>query len=249
MKSVRENSKAKKGTPADGEGPSSAVLAAAEVVGGPTDSIDLIESTSEKGEAWSYEVASAEASADLTPVVGANLRRLRMKRGLSLERLSRASTVSRAMLGQIELGQSTPTINVLWKIARALAVPFSALITNRGLGRTTVMPAAKAKVLTSHDGSFSSRALFPFDEPRSVEFYELRLAKLAIEHADAHPPGTVENLVVNAGTLELTVGNDRHLLSTGDAILFEADVIHQYRNPGDTECVMYLVMTYAEKAG
>src|SRR5262249_19422585 len=101
-------------------------------------------------EAWPYDGASAEAPACLTPVGGADLRRLRMKRGLSLERLARASGVSRAMLGQIELGQSTPTINVLWKIARALAVPFSALITNRAAGRTMVMAASRAKVLTSH---------------------------------------------------------------------------------------------------
>lgn len=198
-------------------------------------------------EAWAYEVASADASADLTPVVGQNLRRLRVKRGLSLERLSRASGVSRAMLGQIELGQSTPTINVLWKIARALGVPFSTLITNRTMGRTMVMAASRAKVLTSHDGAFSSRALFPFDEPRTVEFYELRLAPLSTENADAHPPGTFENLVVTTGTLEMTVGGERHLLGTGDAILFEADVPHQYRNPGNTELLMYLVMTYAEK--
>jgi transcriptional regulator with XRE-family HTH domain len=201
------------------------------------------------GQAWSYEVASADASSDLTPVVGANLRRLRMKRGLSLERLARASGVSRAMLGQVELGQSTPTINVLWKIARALAVPFSALITNRAATRTTVMTAARAKVLTSHDGAFSSRALFPFDEPRTVEFYELRLAPLAVEQADAHPPGTVENLIVTSGSLEMTVGAEPHALSTGDAILFEADVPHQYRNVGTSELVMYLVMTYAEKTG
>lgn len=201
----------------------------------------------EPSEAWAYEVASPDASADLTPTVGANLRRLRIKRGLSLERLSRASNVSRAMLGQVELGQSTPTINVLWKIARALGVPFSALITHRGAGRTTVMPASRAKILTSHDGSFSSRALFPFDEPRTVELYELKLAPRAVESADPHPPGTVENLVVTQGALDLVVGAERHALSTGDAILFEADVAHEYRNPGDTECVMYLVMTYAEK--
>src|SRR5580693_7527548 len=46
-------------------------------------------------DAWSYEIASSEASSDLTPVVGHNLRRLRVKRGLSLEKLSRASNVSR----------------------------------------------------------------------------------------------------------------------------------------------------------
>jgi len=151
------------------------------------------------------------------------------------------------MLGQIELGQSTPTINVLWKIARALGVPFSALISDRSAARTTVMPASRAKVLTSHDGGFSSRALFPRDEARTVEFYELRLAGGAVEEADAHPPGTVENLVVSAGAVELAVGDDVFPLDTGDAILFEADVPHEYRNRGDVPAVMYLVMTYAEK--
>jgi transcriptional regulator with XRE-family HTH domain len=258
MKSVRENtsrsarkrsSRASTGStpalPVEAAAPSApARQAPPEVLKKPD-----VDDESEPAEAWSYEIASSEASSDLTPVVGANLRRLRSKRGLSLERLSKASNVSRAMLGQIELGQSTPTINVLWKIARALGVPFSALITNRSVGRTTVMNASRAKVLTSHDGTFSSRALFPFDEPRTVEFYELRLAPLSVEQADPHPAGTVENLVVTTGALEMTVGAERHLLSTGDAILFEADLPHQYRNPGDTECVMYLVMTYAEKAG
>src|SRR6476620_9159909 len=66
------------------------------------------------------------ASPDLVPILGANLRRLRSKRGLSLERLAKLSTVSRAMLSQVELGYSAPTINVIWRIANALGVPFSA---------------------------------------------------------------------------------------------------------------------------
>ncbi|MFT3767735.1 MAG: helix-turn-helix domain-containing protein [Minicystis sp.] len=247
MKSVRENtSKPRKGAEGAESRRVAADLPERAPVEEPVPSLPPGDLAEHEGD-WNYEVASAEASADLTPVVGSNLRRLRVKRGLSLERLSRASSVSRAMLGQIELGQSTPTINVLWKIARALGVPFSALITSRTAGRTTVMPAAKAKILTSHDGTFSSRALFPFDEPRTTEFYELRLAPLSVEKADPHPPGTIENLIVTHGTLELVAGAERHLLATGDAILFEADVAHQYRNPGDTECVMYLVMTYAEK--
>lgn len=206
-----------------------------------------VDETSE--EAWAYEMAPQDASSALTGIVGANLRRLRTKRGLSLERLAKASSVSRAMLSQIELGQSTPTINVLWKIARALGVPFSTLISDQSIGGTALIPAARAKVLTSHDGSFSSRALFPFDVPRTVEFYELRLAPLATEHADPHPPGTIENLVVTSGALEMIVGAERHLLATGDAILFEADAPHQYRNSGKIEVVMYLVMTYVEKTG
>jgi transcriptional regulator with XRE-family HTH domain len=197
------------------------------------------------GEAWAYEVAHPSSSEDLTPVVGTNLRRLRLQRGLSLERLSKASGVSRAMLGQVELGKSAPTINVIWKIARALGVPFSALIGHCPTGGTVRMPASRSKRLLSHDGKFSSRALFPFDAPRTVEFYELRLGALGVENADPHPPGTVENIVVSHGTVEILVAEERHLLATGDALLFQADVPHVYRNPADVEAVMYLVMTYS----
>ena len=191
-----------------------------------------------------------EASQDLAPIVGVNLRRLRMRRGLSLEKLAQKSGVSRAMLGQIELGQSAPTINVLWKIARALDVTFATLIQAREAGGPTVLKKSQAKVLTSQGGQFSSRALFPFDGPRRAEFYELRLAPKAQEIADAHAPGTVENLVVAEGQLELVVGegahSETHRLDAGDAIVFEADVAHVYTNAGPKECVMYLVMTYAE---
>jgi len=191
----------------------------------------------------------ATEATDLAPVVGGNLRRLRTRRGLSLERLAQISGVSRAMLGQIELGQSAPTINVLWKIARALEVTFSALISARTQSGALVLRASESKILTSKDRSFSSRALFPFDEPRRVEFYELRLAAGSVEEADAHPPGTSENLVVTAGTLEIDVAGDTHRLETGDSILFEADTPHAYRNPGRVEAVMHLVMTYAEEIG
>jgi transcriptional regulator with XRE-family HTH domain len=188
-------------------------------------------------------------SADLTPVVGGNLRRLRVRAGLSLERLQQASGVSRAMLSQIELGHSTPTINIVWKIATALGVPFSALISSKDQRGVTVLKRDVAKVLTSQGGAFSSRALFPFDSPRRVEFYELRLAAGAAEIAEPHAPGTVENLVVTSGQLELETDGERHRLETGDAVVFEADVPHVYRNHGGTESTMYLVMTYAEAVG
>lgn len=206
--------------------------------------------TSPKKQAASPASPRAEAEgADLAPVVGKNLKRLRTERGLSLEKLAQSSGVSRAMLGQVELGQSAPTINVLWKMARALDVPFSALITSQASSGARVLRAEGAKRLMSSDGSFQSRALFPWDEPRRVEFYELRLSAKGVEKAEAHAPGTLENLVVSKGQVEIVAGPETHRLETGDAMLFEADQPHQYRNVGAGEAVLYLVMTYAEQVG
>lgn len=186
--------------------------------------------------------------AEQSPVVGPNLRRLRVKRGLSLERLARASGVSRAMLGQIELGQSTPTVNLLWRVSRALGVSFSTLITAASAPRTAVVPAEGAKILTSRESSFTSRALFPAHAPRATEFYEARLGPLSVERCAALPPGTTGNLVVADGTVKIDVGSEQHLLRSGDAILFEADIAHVYSNLAATEALMYVVMNYAERS-
>jgi len=192
--------------------------------------------------------AAGRSGEDLTPVVGKNLRRFRSERGLSLEALSKMSGVSRAMLGQVELGHSTPTINVVFKIARALEMPFSAMISEERQPGTWVQPKAKARTLLSRDGAFSSRALFPMDRPRNVEFYELRLTPGGREDADPHPPGTTENLIVGLGRIALSIDGDRRLLDEGDAIFFEADVPHSYENVDPrAEALMFLVMTYAQK--
>jgi transcriptional regulator with XRE-family HTH domain len=199
----------------------------------------LIDETSE-------EVVT-DTSGELAALVGRNLRRLRTRRGHSLERLAKLSGVSRAMLSQIETGKSAPTINLLWKVSTALGVPFATLMNGQETRGTTFLPRDKAKILASSDGRFSSRALFPFSGERKVEFYELRLAPNHREDADPHAPGTLENLVVAQGTVEIIAGRDAPLvLGEGDAIAFEADVPHSYRNLRTTEAVIYLVMTYVE---
>lgn len=179
-------------------------------------------------------------------IIGTNLRRLRSQNNLSLEKLARAAGVSRAMLGQIELGQSVPTVTVLARIADAFTLPIAAFVNDRSESNITFLPAADAKLLRSADGTFVSRALFPFAGSRKVEFYQLRLAPGCNETSDAHAAGTNENLVVAQGELEISVGAEVHRLTAGDAVYFSADAPHSYRNGGASEAIAYLVMTYPE---
>ena len=191
------------------------------------------------------------APRDLTPVVGGNLRRLRGQRGLSLERLSQAlGRLARHARPDRARARAPPP-----STCSGRSPPRSASRSRRSsprgrTGSVHVLRAEQAKLLTSHDGSFTSRALFPFDEPRRVEFYELRLAPGGVEQADAHNPGTIENLVVAKGAVEIEVGGAQGDCSApGDAMVFEADVPHVYRSRADGESVMYLVMTYADTVG
>jgi len=56
-------------------------------------------------------------------LVAWNLRRLRVQRGISQEKLAADAAVDRAYLGGLERQQENPTIDLLDRIADALSVP------------------------------------------------------------------------------------------------------------------------------
>ncbi|MBP2302017.1 helix-turn-helix domain-containing protein [Azospirillum picis] len=176
--------------------------------------------------------------------IAENLRNFRRRQGLSVEGLAQLSGTQAATLAAIEGGLHTPDIATLWTVAKALDLSFSSLLSSGGDVGTTVIRRSESRSLTSSDGRFASRALFPFRGERQVEFYELRLAPGADIAAEGHPLGTVENILVGRGAVTIATGDGTHRLEEGDAILFEADSPHSYRNDGDGEAVLFLVMSY-----
>jgi rhodanese-related sulfurtransferase/transcriptional regulator with XRE-family HTH domain len=181
----------------------------------------------------------------LEVVVGTNLHTLRTERNLSLDALARLTGLSRALLGQIELGKTSPSVNVVWRIARAFDVHFSVLLATGARTETQVQRAAQATRLASPDGRYSTRALFPLGDRPEAEFYEVYLGPHSREDAHPHQPGTRENLIVASGRLELQIAGKRFSLAAGDAIVFAADVPHVYENIGEDPCWIHLVMLYA----
>ena len=206
-----------------------------------------------------------DPSAALLSVIAANLKRLRTRQGHSLERLANLAGVSRAMLSQIETGKSVPTISLLLKVANALGVPIANLLVTPASRATAVLPRARAKILTSSAGRFSSRALFPLvsaavgrvvapesllDANRRAEFYEVRLSGQHRELIEPRAVGARENLVVVQGRLELTVGGEQPIvLPAGDAAAFHADVPRSFRNLDGEDTIVHVVVTYVEPVG
>jgi transcriptional regulator with XRE-family HTH domain len=190
----------------------------------------------------------AVSDAKLAGVIGERLKELRTHAGLSLERLSRRTGVSRGMLGQIELGRSVPTIAVLARIAAAFELPVTAFLASplAGEQRVQVLRVTACQRLESADGKFVSRALFPFSVPRKAELYELTLSPGCSHASAAHGLGTTENLAVARGSIDVEVSGAVHELGAGDAIYFVADVPHRCSNRGAEAAIAYLVMVYPQ---
>lgn len=183
---------------------------------------------------------------DLAVSIGIQLKTLRARAGLSLERLSKLSGVSRGMLNQMELGRSVPTITVLSRIAAAFETPVAAFLSTVPTDGVHVLRSSATEELRSADGQFVSRALFPFIGSRKTEFYELRLAPACSRDSPPHAAGTTENLVVASGEVEVRIADASYALAPGDSIYFGGDVPHSYHNHGNGLAVAYLVMTYSQ---
>lgn len=189
----------------------------------------------------------APSGEDAIPaILGRHLRRLRTRQGLSLERLARLSGVSRAMLGQIELGRSAPTITVLWKIARALDVTLASLTRFTEQGGVVVVRQSQTRTLVSPDGLAQSRLLAPPGEGRGADVFEIRLHPGGSEVGGSHPPGTGAHLVVAEGVVELRAAGALNRLAAGDTILFDADGPYACVNVGDGDSLLFLVLSHSE---
>lgn len=196
-----------------------------------------------KGAGKSAEPAAGESSAH-EPRVGDNLRILRLERGMSLAELAERSEVSKAMLNQIEMGKSSPTIALGWKIANGLGVPFGALLGEPQPGDFVVHRAEQRQVLYSDGKALRSTALFPAGDSRVAELYELQLEPGKEELASAHSPGTREQIYVTAGQLVVDAAGNQAVLKVGDVLFFCADRPHRYHNPGHEPARCILLMLY-----
>ena len=60
--------------------------------------------------------------------IGTTVRAERARLGISLDEAAARTGVSKAMLGQIERGESSPTLSTMWKISAGLRIPISAFL-------------------------------------------------------------------------------------------------------------------------
>ncbi|NEW04987.1 helix-turn-helix domain-containing protein [Paenibacillus sp. SYP-B3998] len=175
--------------------------------------------------------------------VGRKLLNIRRTRGLSLDQVAELTGVSKAMLGQIERGDSNPTISVLWKIVSGLQISFTSLIEDDE-PQVTVVRGADLSPFEEEDGQYRAYPLFPFNPQKGFEVYTVEMEPGCSHASEPHNEGVEEYILMVSGKLELTVFEESFTLDIGDAIHFTADRPHYYKNVADTKTVYKTIIYY-----
>ncbi|AGB82369.1 putative transcriptional regulator [Serratia sp. FGI94] len=159
------------------------------------------------------------------------LKTLRRQRGWSLSQAAEQTGVSKAMLGQIEREESSPTVATLWKIATGFNVAFSAFLAPSS-PPPTVQRQGALPAFIQENAAMRVTPLFPFDPQLGFDMFAIELAPGAFSESTPHEPGVIEHVVVLSGELELAIEDRWHRLAAGEAMRFQADRRHAYRNSG-----------------
>jgi XRE family transcriptional regulator, regulator of sulfur utilization len=180
------------------------------------------------------------------PEVGATLQKLRLRRGLTLDDLSRAAGVSKSMLSQIEREKANPTIAVAWRLANALGVGIEELLSSEKQEAEPihVLEPHETPTLPGSHAGYVLRILGPMELAGKYEWYELTLAPEGALVSNPHDPGTTEYLTLLHGTAEVEVDGVTKKLKAGGTARYQADRNHAIRNVGKTEAKALLVVTH-----
>jgi XRE family transcriptional regulator, regulator of sulfur utilization len=182
---------------------------------------------------------------DMTLLVAHNLKKIREEKKLSLDKLADLTGVSKSMLGQIERGDSSPTIATVWKIANGLKVSFTSLL-ETPQSDTLLLPRANITPLVEDNGKYRLYPYFPIESGRRFEVYAVEIDPGGYLSAEAHPDGTQEFITVFQGELTVRAGEEELRVLQGDAIRFRADKPHAYHNSGKTLTSFNLVIHYGD---
>lgn len=166
--------------------------------------------------------------------IGNALRKLRFDRDLTLEEASKLTGVSKAMLGQIERGESNPTVSTLWKISSGLKISFSELLSSQTSDLDPI-DIQKLDPVYESDGKMELYTVFPFDPISGFEYFYIKLKPGAKHVSSPHKNAKEEFIVLTQGELELEIKGEEILLQAPAAIKFNAGEEHVYSNPSQEE--------------
>jgi len=179
----------------------------------------------------------------LNLIIGNKLKDIRNKRNLSLDEVAKLTGVSKAMLGQIERGQSNPTVSTLWKIATGLKVPFS-FFTDEDQDDLKVVYQKDINPIIEDNNRMKLYPIFPFDARNGLEIFTIELEPGCNHISTPHDDGVEEYIIVTEGEIEVSINEREFILQKGNSIRFMANKPHTYKNINQDKSTFQNIIFY-----
>ena len=191
-----------------------------------------------------------DTAADVNRRIAERVRELRAARRLSLDALAVRSGVSRSMISLVERGESSPTAVVLERLATGLGVTMAAMFdapARTGVEQGPIARRDDQPVWRDPASGYLRRNVSPAGVAQPMQIVEVEFpprARVAFE-SGARDVRVDQQVWVLDGTIEITVGDDRHRLRAGDCLAMRLDRPTMFHNPA-RKLARYAVVVVSE---
>ena len=179
-------------------------------------------------------------------LIGNKLKSTRLKRDMTIQELAGSSRVSANMISRIERGLTTPSVEILMKLATAFGMSISffieeaeksgaTVLTRRGAGQPVFFFEDKHQITSLTQG---------IRDPGFSVFVDT-LEKGCTSGAGGMVQSGEEFAYVLAGRIEFIIDEESFLLEEGDSIAFKASQPHRWQNRHDGQTVILWVVSPA----
>jgi len=187
-----------------------------------------------------------------TEKVGQRIKAVMQKNGMTLDELSRRTSLGAELIRLIEEEDVYPSLGPLLKISRALGVRLGTFLDDQ-ISRDPL-------IIRRRDRSRELSMLRSKNAPVAMQFYSLGRGK-----TDRHmepffvellPESAVDKnlsshegeefIVVHSGRIEIIYGKEIHQLDVGDSIYYNSVVPHYLSCLGDTPAAIYAVLYFPD---
>jgi quercetin dioxygenase-like cupin family protein/DNA-binding XRE family transcriptional regulator len=169
--------------------------------------------------------------------LGVRLKHARMVRQLTLKALAEQAGCSESLLSKVEGGRATPSLAMLHRLALALSTNIAALVAGPDINtspvqRANARPSVSFPTARNRGSIMLERVVVP--APGQLLQGDIHVIEPRTSSDEQISHAGEELGYVLEGELELTLGDERYVLQTGDSFYFSSSVPHNYRNPGKT---------------
>ncbi|GHA83988.1 transcriptional regulator [Algimonas arctica] len=189
----------------------------------------------------------------LSEKLGETIARLRKSDQLSLGELSVMSGVAKSMISQIEKNESNPTVATLSRLSQALGTSVEAMFATSPTQTALVQHAHVQDIphITSDDGLCDLRIIGAIETVQFVQVYDFRAKSGGKLISSPHPVGSVENLTLLSGELEVRVEGERWTVKEGETLRYHADRPHSIHNRTDhpAHATMVNILAHSVRVG
>jgi transcriptional regulator with XRE-family HTH domain len=181
----------------------------------------------------------------LSTNIAANLKRLRLARQISQQRLSDLSGVPRPTLAHLESGAANPTLAVVLKVSEALRVRLEELWQQP----EPIILHTRGDELPTRSRAGGKFLRLLGEASSSLGFERIELAPSGRVSVKAASPGNRHHLFCETGEVTIVAGGERCALGAGEGAAIGSDIGYKAHNGARAVAVLFRVVAPVHHRG